>query len=465
MNLTAKQIEEKRKKYNVGSIQEEKPSNEQIANERIKRLKAGTYAQETTPVTDKLINNQQENVVTPVGQPEKKGLLQKTSELSEKTFGKASDLLFGTTGKTVGTVLTQGLASGASLAGKETVLGADVKKLREQEQKITPTDIAFTTLELLPGGGMLGKALKKLPGGKLIAEGINNTIGKLAKSQKEKAVKLFTEALAPTTKVTKKEAEKVVPGLIDKGVKGSLQKIETRATKELTETGAKIDEIIEALPEGSKIKVKPVVDSITDWQQGYIVQGKVINDKAVKLGDDLKQVFTQFGDIVDTKNMRQIRQILDEEIAMGKGFTADVITKIDTKVKYEATKAIREELAKEVPGLDALNKEYTFWKSVEDVVGATLERTKGQSGRLREGAGALLGGISGAKGGVETALIGAAIGKIMTKVINSPTWKTTSAGVRNEIADALVSGNRERLFNVIRMSGILTKNELDNLTE
>ena len=391
--------------------------------------------------------------------PEEPGMLEKASNITEKVLGPPSRLLYGSFGKSAGTLFTSGLASGAELAGKETIFGADVEKLKEQEEDITAGDIAFTTLELLPGGGLLGKALKKLPGGKFIAEGISNTIGKLTGKQKEKAIKMFTEALAPTTKKTKSQAGKIVPGLLEKEVKGSLPKIEKIAQQQISEQGSKINEIIKNLPEGSKIKVKPVVDSISEWQSKFVVDGKAINPKAVKLGDDLKEIFVQFGDEVDTESMRKVRQILDKEVALGSGFTADVITKLDTQVKKEITDSIRNEIAKEVPELAKVNKEYTFWKNVDDVVGGTIERTKGQSGRLREGIGTLTGGAAGISGGLQTAVAGAVIGKIVTKVVNSAAWKTLSAIQRNKIADYVAEGNKEKLFNYLRRTSVITRNE------
>jgi hypothetical protein len=46
--------------------------------------------------------------------------------------------------------------------------------------------------------------------------------------------------------------------------------------------------------------------------------------------------------------------------------------------------SLRNELSKAAPDLAMLNKEFSFYKKLEDILGATITRTKPQSGMLRQ---------------------------------------------------------------------------------
>lgn len=388
-------------------------------------------------------------------QPQEKGFLQKASDLGEKTFGKASEFLFGTTGKTVGTLMTQGLASGAELLGKEKVLGADVKKLKEQEQKITPTDIAFTALELIPGGG----ASKTAKVGKF-SKFIDSAVKKLS----GKAEKIYTEALSPTTKAMKQKAEKIIPELLKRKEAGTLKNISQKAQQEIIEYGSKIDEFIENIPKEAKVKIKPAIDKISDWKKQFIVDDVILDDNAVKLADNLKNTLAKFGNEVPAETMIKVRRVLDNAVSRGKGFLDDVST-LNTQVKKEATNAIREELAKDFPELAKINKEFTFWKNVDDVVGATLQRKTGQTGAFGSKTSQILGGVLGLKGGPVGSAVGAYVAKKLNSIVGSSLWKTTSAVQRQKIADALANGNANTILTVLKELGVATKNEIDSLTD
>jgi len=95
MSLTASQINNLRKKYNVGSVQDSKPSGEQIANDRINRLKANTYGGENINQSPTQSIQEQSNIG--IG-GEKEGFIKKIA----KFFSPKSVEGFG---DTIGTAL------------------------------------------------------------------------------------------------------------------------------------------------------------------------------------------------------------------------------------------------------------------------------------------------------------------------------------------------------------------------
>lgn len=396
--------------------------------------------------------------------PEKRGLLGRVGGfLAEgKLLEKPAQMLFGTLGETAGRTIVGGAEAAAELVEGAPIPEEERRGYRLGETAPTVGEIGFTALETIPGGVGMRQLLRRVPGGSRLAGAFGEVIGKFSKKQKEKAVKLFTEALAPTTKEMKAKAAKVVPELIERKQVGRLKKLEAVAETKRIEVGTKLDELYEALPADAKLKVEPVINEVTQWQQQYVVKGKIINSKAVKLGDDLKEVFTQFGKEMDVEDMRKVRQILDEEIALGKGFTADVVTKLDTRVKREATDAIRVELAKDYPNIDRFNKEYSFWRNVDDIVGATIKRKAPQRGVIAKGVGKVLGGILGSTIGPKGTMAGMWVGGKLSQVFGSAAWKTRSAIFRNNFADAIVQGDIDKILNTLRILGVVTHNEIRN---
>jgi hypothetical protein len=453
MALSAKEIQKIRNKYNVGSIQEveEGTEKQEMAKKRIEGWKKQPSAME-----------QQQEVELQKLNPKEKKILEQASNISEKTFGKASEVLFGSTGKAVGGLFTGAIGGIKRLTGDEEE-GKRLEKIARES--VTPSNIAFSTLELLPTGGFT-KLISKIPGGKALLSGVKKPFNKLSSGLKEKAIKLYTEALSPTTKQLKRKAEKVVPGLLEKKVVGGLEKIKEVAEKEIIKTGDQIEDVVEKIAK-NKVETRDILTDLNNYKQRFIVKDVVVDPGAIKAIDEIENVVKQFGEEVDAEDIISLRRIWDKSINERRGFEkfADEITGLGLKVKKEATKSIRNVLAKESPELATVNKNFNFWSSVDDVVGATMERTKGQSGKLRERIGTGVGAIAGSSGGIKRTIIASAIGKLLTKTFNSPTWKTFSAVQKNNIADYLIEGNKDALFNYIKRIGIISKNELDKLRE
>jgi hypothetical protein len=156
---------------------------------------------------------------------------------------------------------------------------------------------------------------------------------------------------------------------------------------------------------------------------------------------------------VSTESLRSYRQILDNIIKKtpkgGFGLTGLESAKL-TATKASAN-AIRDVLAKDYPEIAALNKEYTFWKNVNKIIGDTIQRTKGQGTPLgetiAEGAGAAAGLIKGGTFG--NALMTAVGFKLIKAVVTSPAWRMTSAISRNQLANALANGTTDQAINII----------------
>ena len=88
-------------------------------------------------------------------------------------------------------------------------------------------------------------------------------MAKVPESLRGKAIKQYSEALGATTNEMKALTKKVVPELLDRGVKTkSLEKLSEKSIAKSDVAGQAIDEFIQNIPEATRMKVKPGIDSL-----------------------------------------------------------------------------------------------------------------------------------------------------------------------------------------------------------
>lgn len=398
----------------------------------------------------------------------KKSFLQKTVGLIDNTLGRASDFAFGSFGKGAGSVITQGIGATQQLYGRATdnkkIYDKGTRLIEKTNKNFTPTNIAFSTLETYPGGGFVTKALRKVPGGAQVAK----VLAKVPEKIRGKAVKQYAEALGATKEEFKDLTQKVVPELLDRGIKAkNLSTLSEQAIKKSDEAGVAIDDFIQNIPETTRMKVKPVIDALEKTKSEFIVDGVKLEPQIIKSADSLKKVIAQFGEEISPSSLRKVRQIWDKTVAKAGGFAGKTLKEGgEVDLKKVATSAIREELGKEFPDLAKLNAEFTFWENVQKITEATLKRKSTQGKGLSQVISSTVGGASGFASGdsvgerFKNAAIGAVLGKYVG-AFNSPGYKMLSANTKNKLAKIIASGNTKKIE--FAMAKILAA--LNNLTK
>jgi hypothetical protein len=284
-------------------------------------------------------------------------------------------------------------------------------------------------------------------GGKIVG----GTLNFLAPALRKSAAKSYEAVLAPTTKENKFLANKVIPGLLDRNViAGSRQGLEDVADANMARAGSDISTAVSNVPAAQTVKTQPVIDALEKYKQGFVVNGVPVNDAAVKNATDLQGTIKALGSDVSHQSMNRVRQILDESVAKAKGYSGATLSEgANVDVQKEAANAIRRELAKNRPDIAKLNAEYSFWSNVGKVIGDTNQRKIGQSGGLLKilapavyasGSPAHT-GMTGA-GGLEAAG-GATMFYLAARAAQSPAWKSTSGVIKNQMANALATGNHK----------------------
>ncbi len=285
--------------------------------------------------------------------------------------------------------------------------------------------------------------------GPLIGRAIKPIASKLSAS----AVKGMTQALAPTTTVMKGKAAKVVPGLLERGVSGSRPSMLAQAEEGLAATGPAYDSI--AANQGKlPVDTQKVVDTLeamkdkykvttTDGTRAAATKGA---ENAVNLITDLQQRIATTEPTLES--IRSLRSILGEETekAFGKLPAEQQVTE---KIKDATYKALKRELGKASPDLAAVDKEYSFWSNVKDVLTATEKRTGPQEGGLLKGIGtrAATGvGLLGAASGSPQTVALAVVGDGLNRLFASAAYKSWSAVQKDQLARAMAGGSFDQIW-------------------
>lgn len=377
-----------------------------------------------------------------------------------------SKLMFGSSSKAIGSLLGAGTESAKQLftgeRGEGKFINADgsPKFFSEQSGAGAGVDIAFTALELTPGGGALSKALRKLPGGEFVAKNIADKLAKIPQNMKTQALEQYASIFRAGSKESKALTEKVAPKLLEQGkIVTSMESLKEKATKQARTYGEQIDEWFKELPAGVKKEVSPVVKKLQTLKAQYRISGKDINKTAINAIDEtIDSIKTKSGEM-SINNLRKLRQIWDEHYSVSKGL--DDISGYKKKAERVGANAIREVLAKESPKLDELNKTFSFWKNVEKLADYTSQKAPLKlSSTAAKVVGGTIGAVSGAGvgGKVASTLVGSQIGNMVNKAISSPAWKTISATYKNKVANYMMSESVDKLKGVVRRIITIGKN-------
>lgn len=185
----------------------------------------------------------------------------------------------------------------------------------------------------------------------------------------------------------------------------------------------------------------------------------VLDARPVKQIQKLQDILSAHGSEMTVDQLVAVRRVWDEVVEQAGGFAhrapggIGVPLKDATEAwaKRKATTAIRQLLDENFPQYTALNKEFSFWQSLDDVLTQTLKRTQPQGPGLKsiaaEGAGRLAGALNPAAGVVGTVSKVWVLGKIVKMAdaaFSSPRWQFATARMKDDLADAIVNGKLDK---------------------
>lgn len=321
-----------------------------------------------------------------------------------------------------------------------------------------------------------------------VLPGAGALVERAAPALKETAAKQVVEALGPTKERYKAMAERLTPEILKRGLRGSREELQAKAAEAAQAAGEQIDQAIQQYG-GRSVDTSNVIDALESAKNAFRTSvrtpvknvpatsaGRIVRvepdgtavvahefePRAIRQLESLQDVIKEMGPDVRADQLIAIRRAWDKVVDQAGGFAhraggaigVPLADQSEAAAKKAATSAIREQLNASVPELSALNKEFSFWKGLDDVVSQTLRRTQphgpGIGKMAAEAAGSVVGGAAGLThgpaGAVGGALVLGKVGKILQASFNSPQWKLASAQAKDRLAEAIASGNSSNIM-------------------
>lgn len=282
-------------------------------------------------------------------------------------------------------------------------------------------------------------------------------VGKAAPALKEAAHKKVVQALGPTKERYKAMARRIAPEILKRGLGGSRQGLMQRAANAAEDAGDRIDDAIQQF--GARpVSTQPVLDALETAKDAFRVtnsHGVVVDIEKRAIGQlaGLQNTISDLGPDATVEQLRAVRMAWDKVVDQAGGFAHRATGAIGVPLKdqseawakREGAGAIRRLLAQEVPELAAVNKEFAFWKSLQDVLGQTLQRTEAQGPGLGRRVAEVAGAVAGSGKGLGAAFLTGKLAQAAQAAFTSPRWRLLDARIRDGLADAIQSGSSTRV--------------------
>lgn len=378
--------------------------------------------------------------------------------LATKTATLTAPRLASLLGRRTANVVPRAVIEGAGSAGLGALQGGD------------PVTAAALGATIPMIGGVVGRS------GVRLREGAEEAIGRFfspgASLSNRAGMKRIVETRTPEIL---SRSDEVLGGITGRSRTQALDIF----TLNRQRVGAAVDEALEAAHAAQSINPQPLVSALDEAIAPYTTrrivsaaeltahpslnrfaphpiaagQFEVIiprDVRKVKQITGLKDLLAAHGESLTIRDLVGIRRAWDEVAYATPGATLETVrTKAEKWAKKMGGDAIRAVLDSETPELAAVNREFSFWKDLERVMEATVERTKSQTGGLRTTIAEAGGRALGAPSGIRAAFFVGKTAKTLQQVFQSPRWASLSANYKNQLAEAIQSGVGPRVASVV----------------
>jgi hypothetical protein len=164
------------------------------------------------------------------------------------------------------------------------------------------------------------------------------------------------------------------------------------------------------------------------------------------------------GQYIPWETLRRFRQDWDNMANAANAYSGgDLVNNVKAAGYTASANGLRQILNSGNPTISAINRELSFWKDAEKVIGDTMARTTSQAKPLGVKMARVAGQAVGfGKAGPAGAVLGGEAMDAIESTLRSPAWQTMSAVAKDRMAQAIATGNS----NLIRrtVAGIIGTN-------
>lgn len=297
--------------------------------------------------------------------------------------------------------------------------------------------------------GEAGKAAAFGAAGPVVGKAVSAAAGPIRKAAEVQ----YGRALNATTKGNKRESARIVPELLDRRVRGTLEGLAEKGAEKSASLGKKLEKTyVAASDAGVKTKTAPIIKRLDKVKERFFAktdagEAVAVNPAAVAKVEAMQELVGKFADEARPDQIWALRKNIDDIIEGSGGFAGPVTPGTAKSLQRHARTAIQKELNQASPRIEKLNAEFSLWKGLETVSQATIDRKIGQAGivelGIRSGLGGSLGLLLG--GDSEWGAVGTALGA----VTKHPLYRTVSAVEKARLAHALSKGQAQTATSIL----------------
>lgn len=274
-------------------------------------------------------------------------------------------------------------------------------------------------------------------GAEMATKGLAKGASKLAPRLAESAENSYVKALGGTTAKEKNISTGLAPELTKRKPFVWSRSGWERAVGRNEEAAANgLENAYQNLPLGSKIQVKPIIQTINQHQKNLKING-VLPEMSSKEFDALDNIKADLIKVSKNKDVslpiiRAFRQKVDSILKnKNKGFklTGDGGPEVDALKAMGAS--IRREISNQYPDIAKVNKEYSFWSGMSDLLEKTVPKTKSALSNV----GAYVGEGSGHP------FAGAVLHNFGKIISDNVAWNSFAGSQKARLAELLSKGN------------------------
>ena len=260
----------------------------------------------------------------------------------------------------------------------------------------------------------------------------------------ESAIKDVEQALWTTKEKFKQKWRELAPEIIDRWITWSKEEIQQMAQSKVSDFWNQINDFIDSGKLKWTVKRDDLLNVLDDVRKQWEVWDVIIDESIVKAADNFADVISWFGKEIPAEKARIIRQMFDDAVYNTKWIVSEEALSLKNNIKKWLADNIRKQLAEQNPDLDVINKEFAFYKKLDDTLTETLNRQWPQQGWLTWNIAAWgwLWAWSVIFWDISWAVATAVAAKFLSEAMKSTKWKTVSAQTKTKLADALASGNQ-----------------------
>lgn len=325
------------------------------------------------------------------------------------------------------------------------------------------TDTAITADNLPKAAGQLTGILGSAFAPKIATASkpvLSRATAPVARGLRASGERAMETALSATTKGNKIRTQNVVPRLVDERFTASSAKnAAAQAKARVQAVGQQIDDAFNALPDEAAVPLQPIAETLANRAiQKATVPGPngtriPANPQAEKMIANAEDLVRRLGDAgttlpdgslsISVRALRRFKQEFDEIGKQAGRFEGKTLADQSSAASQAlAGDVARDALNTAFPEIAALNKDFSFWKNVQQVAADAALRKTGQTHAVTKGIFQATGAGLGANfGGPVGAIAGGYAGGKLAEGLYSPAFLTQRAAKQAAMADRIAKFN------------------------